>query len=92
MTEDQIREVVSNALASLAPDADVGSVEAGVDFRTTLGLDSFDFLRLMQAVHTATGVTIPEDDYGTVTSIHGLTVYISAHGGQATPHNASGDH
>lgn len=92
MTEGQVREVITKALASLAPDADVRSVEAGVDLRTTLGLDSFDFLRLIQAVHTATGVTIPEDDYGSVTSIHGLAVYISAHGGQATPHNASGDH
>jgi len=80
VTEDQVREVVAKALASLAPDADVRSVDAGVDFRTALGLDSFDFLRLMQAVHAATGITIPEDEYGAVTSIHGLAAYISANG------------
>lgn len=78
MTEDQIRTVVAEALKAIAPDADVAPLDATADYRTVLGLDSFDFLRLMQALHGATGVSIPEDAYGDVTSIRGLTVYINA--------------
>lgn len=91
MTEDQTREIIAKALAAIAPDADMRSVDAVTDLRTALGLDSFDFLRLMQAVHAATGVSVPEDDYGAVTTIQGLTAYITAKDGHTTLTAAAGD-
>ena len=77
MTEEQTRAIVANALASIAPEADAQTIDATKDFRLALELDSFDFLRLMQALHDATGVSIPEDDYPLVTTIRGLATYIS---------------
>lgn len=91
MTEDQIREIIAKALAAIAPDADMRSVDAVIDLRIALGLDSFDFLRLMQAVHAATGVSIPEDAYGAVTTIRGLTTYISTNGGKTVAGTTSDD-
>jgi acyl carrier protein len=78
VTLDDVRTALAAALRAIAPDADIAGVAEEADYRAELGLDSFDFLRLMQQLYEATGVDIPEDAYASVSSIKGLHAFVRA--------------
>lgn len=78
ITEDAIRDALAAALQTIAPDASIGGVDRAADYRAELGLDSFDFLRLMQALYERLGVDIPEDAYAQVVTIDGLRDFVEA--------------
>jgi acyl carrier protein len=50
-------------LADIAPDADLDRLAPDDDIRSTLDLDSVDFLNFVVAIHDATGIDVPEHDY-----------------------------
>ena len=54
MTPDQARHLIEEALAQVAPDADL---------RDDLELDSLDFLRFVEILTERAGKPIAEDDY-----------------------------
>jgi acyl carrier protein len=70
----QLREILSD----IAPDLDIGCVVADADLRNDIGLDSMDFLNFVIAAHKRLGVTVPEADYGKVTSLSKFARYIEA--------------
>ncbi|MBU3741193.1 MAG: acyl carrier protein [Candidatus Kapabacteria bacterium] len=76
MTEADVRAALASALRMIAPEADISHVDAEADYRLVLGLDSFDFLRLMQSFHAATGIDVIEDAYPKAVSVRGLTDYV----------------
>lgn len=78
MTATEIDAAVKDALHRIAPEADVGALEAGADIRETLDIDSFDFLNLLVALHQRLGVDIPEADYARVRTFGGLVSYLAA--------------
>ena len=49
--------------------------------RAALDIDSFDFLNFLIGLNEATGVEIPEADYGQLTSLNTLVTYIQARSG-----------
>jgi acyl carrier protein len=66
--------VIADALAEIAPDVDATRVDD--DLHDDLGLDSMDLLNLAAAVSDATGVDIPDRDYGRLTTIAKLATYV----------------
>ena len=66
-------------LGGIAPDLDVSTVGPDDDLRNDIGLDSMDFLNFVIAAHEQLGVTVPEADYGKVSSLLKLARYIAAH-------------
>ena len=70
------RELLGNALADIAPEADLGAVGDGEDLRRALDLDSMDFLNVMVSLHEQTGVAIPEADYPKLFTIAGIAAYL----------------
>ena len=78
MTATQIDAAVKEALHRIAPEADVGALDAASDIRETLDIDSFDFLNLLVALHERLGVEIPETDYARVRTFGGLLSYLAA--------------
>ncbi|MCP5290003.1 MAG: acyl carrier protein [Burkholderiaceae bacterium] len=62
MTESEIRALAADALAGIAPEADLASVGDDEDLREALDLDSMDFLNFVIALSQASGVKIPEAD------------------------------
>ena len=78
MNADQIRTHVAAALADIAPEADLSGVAPDEPLREALDLDSMDFLRLVQKLHTRLGVDVPEADYGRVRTLAGLVAYLQA--------------
>lgn len=79
MTKQEAITAVAAALGTIAPEVDISTVDPRARLRDALDLDSLDFLNLVQALHTATGVDIPEADYARVETLDTLSDYLSAH-------------
>ena len=76
MTRDELRSTVLEALGNIAPDADVAHLAPDRDLREALDIDSMDFLNFMVAIHEATGVEVPERDYGKLSTLDGALDYL----------------
>jgi acyl carrier protein len=62
----------------IAPEVDLDAIDRTAPLQETADLDSMDFLNLMAAVETETGIAVPERDYPLVASIDGFVGYIGA--------------
>jgi acyl carrier protein len=78
VTDNEIKNVVLRELRKIAPEVELDQIDAAVDLREQIDLDSMDFLNLAVAVHEATGVDIPEADYPQMTSLDRCVAYLRA--------------
>lgn len=78
---EALRPRIERVLHELRPEADLESLPADADLREELDLDSMDFLNFVIGVHEATGVDIPEADYGRVSTLEACLEYLEEHGG-----------
>lgn len=78
MTESEIRALAAEALAGIAPEADLSTVGDGEDLREALDLDSMDFLNFVIALAQKTARKIPEADTSKLFTMKGLVAYLSA--------------
>lgn len=85
MTPDEIRTMILEELAAIAPDADLVGIRPNVSFRQQLDLDSMDVLNLAIALHRRFGVEIPEADYPKLATLDGCVAYLSS---ATTPRSA----
>nr|WP_274522095.1 acyl carrier protein [Halorhodospira sp. 9621] len=58
-TEARIERALQEALAEIAPEADVRRLDAERSLHAQLGIDSVDFLRFQAALERTAGVPIP---------------------------------
>lgn len=68
-----------NALAGIAPEADLDDLGPDADLQEELDLDSMDFLNFLIALGENTGVQVPESDYDQVRTFGGCIAYLTAH-------------
>lgn len=80
MTNDDIRKLAIDKLGAIAPEADFDILEDDEELREALDLDSMDFLNFITALHEATGVDIPEQDYGELETLAGIVSYLGGKG------------
>jgi acyl carrier protein len=85
MTDDEIRALVLEALAGVAPEADLAHLDPREDLREQLEIDSMDLLNLVIAVHERTGVEIPETDYPRLATLDSAVAYLAARLPRRTP-------
>jgi acyl carrier protein len=78
VTRDEIRATVLRVLGEIAPEADLGAVDARVELRRQLDLDSMDVLNFVVGLHEALGVDIPEADYPKYATLHGCVEELAA--------------
>lgn len=78
MTPEQVQAAVLAALTSIAPEIDAGGIRPDGPLRTQFDLDSMDYLNFLLALEADLGVTIPEADYGRITSLEGCVAYLMA--------------
>ena len=79
MKEPEIRTLVADVLAGIAPEADLATVGDAQDLRETLDLDSMDFLNFVIGLAQRSGVKIPEADSPRLTTLGGIVAYFSGH-------------
>ncbi len=77
MNDIEIRELVADVLAGIAPEADLSSVGDQEDLREALDLDSMDFLNFIVGLSQRSGRSIPEADYPRLYSLRGLLAYLA---------------
>ena len=76
MTDDEIRALVLEALAGVAPEADLAHLDPREDLREQLEIDSMDLLNLAIGVQRRTGVEIPEADYPKLATLDSAVAYL----------------
>jgi len=76
MSQDELQDLLVGLLTQIAPEIDAAELEAEVDLREQVEIDSMDFLNFVIAVHEETGVEIPESDYPKLASIDALVRYV----------------
>jgi acyl carrier protein len=76
VTEEQIRKLIFEILGGIAPEADFDLLDDDEELREALDIDSMDFLNLITALHEATGVDIPEEDYPKLATLSNLVAYL----------------
>lgn len=69
MTPDEAREMISAALLTVAPDAELGDVAPDADLREELDLDSIDFQAYAAELSRRSGLTVTEDDQRRLTTL-----------------------
>lgn len=77
-TQQSIQNVVLQALARIAPEADLTTLDATGDIREQLDLDSVDFLNFVVALDNQLGVEVPESDYAKLRTLDGCLTYLAA--------------
>lgn len=80
MNESELKGLVLKTLGDIAPEAELDALDPHENFRDQVEIDSVDFLNFVIALHTATGLDIPEVDYPKLSSLNGAVKYLSAHG------------
>ncbi|GAA3248154.1 acyl carrier protein [Nonomuraea helvata] len=81
MKPQQARALIEQALAEVAPEADLTALPPDADFRDLLELDSLDFLSFVETLSDASGFRIEEDDYPALTTVTGAADFLAARAG-----------
>lgn len=77
MNRDALKQAVLDALSTVAPEMDASTLRPDEPLREQLDLDSFDFLQCIIEVDRKLGVSIPEADYGRLTTLEGFVDYLA---------------
>jgi len=77
VNEREIRSLVAEVLAGIAPEADLAAVGDAQDLREALDLDSMDFLNFVIGLGQRSAVTIPEADTPRLTTLGGIVAYLA---------------
>ena len=76
MTKDDIKQVVLDIIADIAPDEDLTAVKPEVRLRDQLSLDSMDFLDIVMELRKKHGIEVPEADYVQLASLDSCAEYL----------------
>lgn len=76
MNEEEIKKLIYQLLKQIAPDTEPSALQPDENIRETLNLDSFDSLQFIVALNEKSGVEIPEQDYGKITTLKALVSYM----------------
>lgn len=76
MNRDTLMTVLCNALAEIAPEADVAALDAARALRRQVDLDSADWLNFLIAVHEKTGIEIPDAEAGRLATLDQIADYL----------------
>lgn len=78
MTPEDARNAIVEAFLDVAPDSDPTTISADARYRDALGIDSMDFLAILEEVAAQTGVEVPEADYTRIETLADFTSYLSS--------------
>ncbi|MDR0867282.1 MAG: acyl carrier protein [Planctomycetota bacterium] len=76
MTRDEVRQIVVEIIAEIAPDEDAGKIQDDQPLRDQMGLDSMDFLDIVMTLKKEHKITVPEADYPRLATMTGTVDYL----------------
>ena len=77
MTEDQVQQIVIDIINEIAPDEDTTGLEAEVNLRDQMDLDSMDFLDIVMELRKQHGIEVPEVEYPALASLNSCSDYLT---------------
>ncbi len=77
MTAEEVRGVVLDIIAHIAPDEDLATVKDELALRDQLDLDSMDFLDIVMELRRRYKVEVPPQDYGQLASLQSCVTYLT---------------
>jgi len=78
MNRDELKRVLLEEIANVAPEVDPATVPEDADLREALDIDSISFLNLVIALNGRLGVNVPELDYPKLRDLRGALDYLAA--------------
>ncbi len=76
--EAGLREALVASLQEVAPELDPVALRADRPLRQQLDIDSFDFLRVLEALQRRTGIEVPEAAYPAFDTLDGAVTWLLA--------------
>ena len=76
MTKDEVRSVILEIIAQIAPDEDLSNLKGDVRIREQIDLDSMDFLDIVMELRKRYGIEVPEADYMEMATLDGAVAYL----------------
>ncbi len=76
MTKDEIKKLVTEIIADIAPDEDLSGLKPDVRLRDQLQLDSMDFLDIVMELRKRHGIEVPEADYMQLATLDSCANYL----------------
>ncbi len=77
MTASQVRQIVIDIIADIAPDEDVTTLQDNKSLREQLDLDSMDFLDIVMELRKRHKVEVPQEDYPKLASLESCVAYLT---------------
>lgn len=77
MNQEEVKQVVIDIIADIAPDEDLTGIDAGVSLRDQLDLDSMDFLDIVMELRKRHKVEVPQEDYPQLATLNSCVEYLS---------------
>ena len=74
--ERQVKKIVLDIIALVAPDADLSNVEADVALRDQLDMDSMDFLDIVMELRKRYKIEVPKEDYPQLATLDSCVSYL----------------
>lgn len=78
---EELVQAFTESLLEIAPEADLAAVRPDRPLRPQLDIDSFDFLRVLEAFHARTGIDVPEADYAALDTLASASRYLASRAG-----------
>ena len=76
MIEQQIKKIVLDIIATVAPDADLSDVKSDVPLRDQLDMDSMDFLDIVMELRKRYKIEVPKEDYAHLATLDSCVSYL----------------
>lgn len=77
MSEQDVRQIVLDIIADVAPDEDLGDLDGAESLRDQLDLDSMDFLDIVMELRKRHKVEVPSEDYPRLATLNSCVEYLS---------------
>ena len=72
-----IRKIIVDIIAEIAPDEDLSNLKDDVRLRDQLELDSMDFLDIVMELRKKYNIEVPESDYHHLESLKSCVEYLA---------------
>ena len=76
MEKSEVRKIIVDIIAEIAPDEDLSSLKDDVRLRDQLELDSMDFLDIVMELRKQYNIEVPEADYPHLESLQSCVEYL----------------
>ena len=77
MTEDQVKQIVIEIIAEIAPDEDTSNIKPEINLREQMDLDSMDFLDIVMELRKQHNSEVREADYPQLASLDTCAAYLT---------------